>query len=113
VHEKHDNNPPYRQERDVRSGEPIEFDIIAKGSDNDSVYIVRSDMGQGYVHQLSESEREAIRARLWGNGWTLILRAVADPPAQGHIMSYRAVIDGDGKLRLEEDPAYAEIALVT
>lgn len=113
VHEKHDNNPPYRQERDVRYGEPIEFDIIAKGIDNDSLYIVRSDMGEGYLHQLSDSEREAIGDRLWGNGWTLILRAVADPPAQGHIMSYRAVVDGDGKLSLEEDPAYAEIALHT
>ncbi len=112
VHEKHDNNPPYRQERDVRHGEPIEFDIIAKGIDNDRVYIVRSDMGQGYVHQLSDSEQDAIRDKLFGNGWTLILRAVADPPAQGHVMSYRAVVDGVGKLRLEEDPAYAEIALV-
>lgn len=112
VHEKHDNNAPYRQERDVRYGEPIEFDLIAKGTDNDSVYMLRSDMGEGYVHQLSQLEREAIRARLWENGWTLILRVVADPPAQGHVMSYRAVVDGDGKLRLEEDPAYAEIALV-
>lgn len=110
VHEKHDNDSPYKSERDVRYGEPIEFDIFAKGIDNDNFYIFRSDMGEGYVHQLSESECEAIRARLWGNGWTLILRAVADPPAQGHIMSYRAVVDKEGTLRLEEDPGYAELA---
>lgn len=112
VHEKHDNTPPYKEDRDVRYGEPIQFDIIAKGIDNDNLYIVRSDMGDGYVYQLSESEREAIRDKLWGDGWTLILRAVADPPARGHVMSYRAVVGSDGKLRLYEDPDYAELMLV-
>ncbi len=111
VHERQDNILPYRQERDVRYGEPIEFEIIGKAIDRDTLYFLRSDVGDNNLYQMGRSEQEPIRDKLFGNGWTLILRAVADPPAQGHIMSYRAIVDGDGELRLEEDPGYAELML--
>jgi len=112
LHETHDNTPPYKTRRDVRHGEPISFDVIAFEGDPDSeIFLYRSDLGSSYTHRLSDGERQVVRKTLREqNGIVLVLRAVADPPASGHLMSYRVFLSEKRQFVMEPD-SYIENAI--
>lgn len=85
LHEMHDNTLPFRQQRNVRYGEPIVFDVVSEDLANDSVfYLFRSDGDlQTPDHMMSEDDGITVMAAAVTGGWGLTLRAVADPPTRG------------------------------
>ena len=103
LHEKHNDVAPYRQLRDIRHGEPVIFDVIAKAAGHDDIFVWRSDLpdGFGYVYTLSPPEHRIIDDKLKSVGITLTLRVIADPPVRVADQLCRLVLDGTGELSME------------
>ncbi len=99
LHEKHDDPAPYAQLRDIRYGEPATFDIVANAS-RDSLFFWRSDLSDGYVYRLSDSEMSIIGKKLKTEGITIRLKAIADPPVSVAEQEYHLVVDGTGSLNM-------------
>jgi hypothetical protein len=103
LHEKHNDVAPYRQLRDIRSGEPVIFDVVAIAQGPDILFFWRSDLpeGSGYVYALSAPDRKIIDGKLKTTGMMITLRAIADPPVKIEEQDYRLVIDGRGWMLME------------
>jgi hypothetical protein len=107
IHRCHDDDRPYTKKHEVRHGEPIILDVIAKQSDADEFFLWRSDLPEGnaYIYPLSPPERDAIVPALRGEGMIVTLRAVPDPPATFSEQSYKVLIDPTNKFSMERLPS--------
>ncbi len=103
LHKFHDDFPPFSRDHDVRFGDPLILDIVAKRDGYDEFFLWRSDLpaGMGYVYPLSTPELRALVPALRADGVLVTLRAVPDPPAEIAQHDYRLRIDGAGEFLME------------
>lgn len=103
LHQYHDDNAPYRCTHDIRHGEPIFLDVIAKIVDADEFVLWRCDLPQpqySFIYQMSGPEKAVVLPAIRGSGLILTLSAVPDPPAKFAEQSYRVFLDSRGEFRM-------------
>lgn len=107
LHETRDNRDPPRRSRDLRYGEPIVFDVVAKRIGSGAIYLCRGDLTEGYAYKLSELEMQRIEKALYGNGVLLFIHCVGDPPTKLVERQHVFRVNGSEHLELTEatDPA--------
>jgi hypothetical protein len=107
IHQYHDDNAPYKCRHEIRYGEPIFLDVIAKVVGADEFVLWRCDLPQpqySYIYHMSGPEKAIVLPAVRGPGLTLTLAAVPDPPAKFVEQSYRVFLDRDGQLQMQKLP---------